>query len=126
MDSLDVVYRMVRIFTPFLCSVATIIDGILFFMDKEPSYIVSGVGGYSLAVTLCFIAYSRRMCIWYKTNLFCLLSVPVIGILYYFIPFGIVEYLFLVTLIATVGVGAFMIYLFGAIKKNTFKKFVKP
>lgn len=108
--------RMIRILTPFICSVLSLVEGVSYFMGKEESYILSSIGGYSIAVVLYFFVNSRRMCIWYKLNLCCLLLIQIMGIVYYFIPFDMMAYLYIFTLISSIGVGTFLIYITISVK----------
>lgn len=108
----------IRVFAPFICSLITLIDCVRYFADMGYSYILSSIGGYSLIVTLYFLANSKRMCVWYKTNIYCLIAVHIIGLAYYFLPISFTNYLYLLTIVSLVGIISFFIYFTKA--KKTF------
>lgn len=66
--------RFVRIYTPFIISVATLINTILVLFIKsdellEICYSMANIFGNSFIVDLYFLVCSRKMCIWYKLNI---------------------------------------------------------
>lgn len=79
--------RFVRIYTPFIISVATLLNTILVLFIKsdellEICYSMANIFGNSFIVDLYFLVCSRKMCIWYKLNILCLSGTHIVGIAY--------------------------------------------
>ena len=81
------IVRFVRIYTPFIISIATLINTILVLFIKsdellEICYSMANIFGNSFIVDLYFLVCSRKMCIWYKLNILCLSCTHIVGIAY--------------------------------------------
>ena len=79
--------RFVRIYTPFIISVATLLNTILVLFIKsdellEICYSMANIFGNSFIVDLYFLVCSRKMYIWYKLNILCLSCTHIVGIVY--------------------------------------------
>ena len=105
--------RFLRIYTPFICTIMVLVNGVLFCGGKATGdflFISSATTGHSLVVIGYFFATSLRMCIWYKLNLACLLAVQVCGLLYKYTDMGFTTYVYLVILISAIGILCFLIF----------------
>lgn len=110
---MDVVRKLLRIYTPFICTLVALIYGVLLLMDIEfanADYILSAVTGNSIIVVAYMWATSKRMCIWYKLNLLCLLLIHIDGLIYFLSDMNFTPYCYSVILIATAGLIFFIIY----------------
>lgn len=107
--------RFVRIYTPFIISAATLINTILVLFIKsdellEICYSMANIFGNSFIVDLYFLVCSRKMCVWYKLNILCLLGTHVIGIAYNVLLIDESTYLLAVIILSMSGIIAFLIY----------------
>ena len=110
---MDIVRKLIRIYTPFICTLVVLIYGVLLLRDiKFPNadYIMSAVTGNSMLIVLYMWAVSKRMCIWYNLNLLCLMLVHVDGLIYYLSDMKLTHYCYSVILLATFGLISFIIY----------------
>lgn len=110
---LKILIRLIRIYTPFICTLMTLLNGVYFIMggtENRLIYITSALTGNSMLVILYMLFTSMRMCIWYKMNLICLLLVQAIGILYDFTGMEFSTYLLSVVLLSVLGVICFLIF----------------
>lgn len=76
--------RLIRIYTPFICALAAIIHGVLYLFkyQGELYWLLGNLTGHSILLIAYIIATSKRMCIWYKTTTYLLLSINIINIMY--------------------------------------------
>lgn len=105
--------RFIRIYTPFICTVMALVNGVLFMrgVTELPAvYLMATLTGNSVLVDLYMFATSMRMCIWYKLNLLCLLLIQICGLLYNYYDIDTSLYLWAVVLLATMGVLFFLIF----------------
>lgn len=105
--------RFIRIYTPFICTVMALVNGVL-FMGGETEIpmidLLSAISGNSVAVILYMFVTSMRMCIWYKLNLLCLLLIQICGLLYNYYDVDTSLYLWAVVLLAVMGMLFFLIF----------------
>lgn len=105
--------RFIRIYTPFICTVMALVNGVLFMrgVTELPAvYLMATLTGNSVLVDLYMFATSMRMCIWYKLNLLCLLLIQICGLLYNYYDIDTSLYLWAVVLLAAMGVLFFLIF----------------
>lgn len=105
--------RFIRIYTPFICTVMALVNGVLFLggVTELPSvYLMATLTGNSVLVDLYMLTISMRMCIWYKLNLLCLLLIQICGLLYNYYDIDTSLYLWVVVLLAAMGVLFFLIF----------------
>lgn len=105
--------RFIRIYTPFICTVMALVNGVL-FMGGETEIpmidLLSTVSGNSIVVIFYMFATSMRMCVWYKLNLLCLLLIQISGLLYNYYDIDTSLYLWIVVLSAAMGIVFFLIF----------------
>lgn len=105
--------RFIRIYTPFICTVMALLNGVLFMrgITELPAiYLMATLTGNSVLVDLYMFATSMRMCIWYKLNLLCLLLIQICGLMYNYYDIDTSLYLWVVVLLSAMGVMFFMIF----------------
>lgn len=107
--------RFVRIYTPFIISVATLINTILVLFIKsdellEICYSMANIFGNSFIVDLYFFVCSRKMCIWYKLNILCLSGTHFVGIAYNVLLIDESLYLLATIILSMLGIAFFLIY----------------
>lgn len=105
--------RLIRIYTPFICTIMALVNGVLFMRGETEIPMIdllSNVSGNSIVVILYMFATSMRMCVWYKLNLFCLLLIQICGLLYNYYDIDTSLYLWVVVLLAAMGVMFFLIF----------------
>ena len=105
--------RLLRIYTPFICSITALVNGVLFLRGVEglPAiYVMATITGNSILVDLYMLATSMRMCVWYKLNLLCLLMVQISGLLYNHFTVDDFLYVYSVVVFAALGVLFFLVF----------------
>lgn len=105
--------RFIRIYTPFICTVMALVNGVLFMggVTELPAiYLMATLTGNSVLVDLYMFATSMRMCIWYKLNLLCLLLIQICGLLYNYYDIDTSLYLWVVVLLSAMGILFFLIF----------------
>lgn len=105
--------RFIRIYTPFICTVMALLNGVLFMrgITEIPAiYLMATLTGNSVLVDLYMFATSMRMCIWYKLNLLCLLLVQICGLMYNYLGIDTSLYLWVVVLLSATGILFFLIF----------------
>lgn len=105
--------KLIRIYTPFICTLVALINGVYFMRGGEENtfvFLSSALTGNSIIVDIYMIAMSFRMCFWYKLNIAFLMAVQVIGALYDCLELEFSVYLLIVVLLSTAGVMCFLIF----------------
>lgn len=105
--------RFIRIYTPFICTVMALVNGVLFIRGVEelPAiYLFATLTGNSVLVDLYIFVTSLRMCIWYKLNLLCLVLIQISGLLYNCLDIDTSLYLWIVVLLAAIGIVFFLVF----------------
>lgn len=108
-----ILIRLVRIYTPFICTLMALLNGVLFIggVTELPSvYLLATLTGNSILVDIYMLVTSLRMCIWYKLNLVCLLAIQVSGLLYNYYMLDTSIYLWAVVLFAATGIVFFLVF----------------
>lgn len=105
--------RFIRIYTPFICTVIALLNGVLFMkgVTELPAiYLMATLTGNSVLVDLYMFVTSMRMCIWYKLNLLCLLLIQLCGLTYNYYDIDTSLYLWVVILLSAMGILFFLIF----------------
>lgn len=105
--------RFIRIYTPFICTVMALLNGVLFMggaTELPAINLMATITGNSVLVDLYMFTTSMRMCVWYKLNLLCLLLIQISGLLYNNYDIDISLYLWIVVLFAAMGIVFFLIF----------------
>lgn len=108
-----VIRRLIRIYTPFICALVSLIHGVLFFREELTAgfiYNASFSSGFSIIVIGYFWATSKQMCIWWHLNLLCLALISVSSALDYYKILPIGKYFYFTTLLSTFGLIFFLLY----------------
>lgn len=89
------------------------VNGVL-FIEGETELplieILSTISGHSVLIVLYMFAVSRKMCIWYKMNLGCLLVVQICGFFYNYMDMDTFLYLWVVTILSGMGIVFFLLF----------------
>lgn len=105
--------KVIRIYTPFICTVTVLLNGVLFLggiTELSTVYLMATVSGNSILLDLYILATSRGMCIWYKLTVVLLLMVQICGLLYNHFDFKYSLYIWIVILLSLAGVLSFLIF----------------
>lgn len=105
--------RLIRIYTPFICTLAALLNGVYFIIgdyDGMFTYVSSAITGNSVLVIAYMFATSHRMCVWYKLNLLCLMLIQVLGLTYDCLGMDFTLYLWAVVLLASLGMVFFLAF----------------
>lgn len=110
---MELVVRFIRIYTPFICTLMALLNGVLFIEGHTSLPLIdllSSVSGYSVVVVLYMFSASTKMCLWYKANLLCLLMTQICGITYNYLGFDQTLYVWVTTIVAALGVMFFLLF----------------
>lgn len=80
--------RLIKLYTPFICSAIAAIHGVLFLLGKDYNVafrLLGDINGHSLLLLYFVLIHSKRMCKWYKRSIYMLIYVHIINIVYYLI-----------------------------------------
>ena len=105
--------RFIRIYTPFICTVMALMNGVLFMrgITELPAiYLMANLTGNSVLLDVYMLCCSRNMCIWYKVDVYCLLLIQICGLLYNAFDIDEALYLFIVVLLSAIGMITFFIF----------------
>lgn len=92
---MDILRRLVRLYAPFVCTITAYIHGYKFLngsLTDSFVYNCSINAGFSVIMVLYVMATAKRMCIWYKMNLGCLLGICACSFIYKYTPISEVVY----------------------------------
>lgn len=110
---MQLLIRFIRIYAPFVCTLVTLINGVIFvkgFTDCSEVYVLSAFAGSSIFVTAYMFVTSFRMCKWCKLNLLCLLLTQLCSIAYNYLDIDTSLDLWVVTLLSGLGIMFFLIF----------------
>ena len=105
--------RIIRIYTPFICSLFVLLNSVCFLLELDNLdfvYSLANISGSSILLVIYMYSVSRRMCIWYKLNLLTLLLTQVLGLMYDIMSIDVAIYLYSVTCLSILGIIFFLIY----------------
>lgn len=105
--------RFIRIYTPFIMTLFTFINAIIFLCEIDISdidYLFAIISGNSILLTAYMYSVSLRMCIWYKLNLLCLLLTQLSSLLYNYLEIDNALYLWTIILFCSFGIICFLIF----------------
>lgn len=112
---MDKIIRFIRIYTPFILSISTLINALAFVnkvdeIELSVMYIFANITGSSIFIDIYLLCTSRHMCCWYKMNIFCLIGVHILGLFYS--TFGIEEtlYAYSVLALSIAGIISFLVF----------------
>lgn len=111
---MELLRKLIRIYSPFLCTIVVFIHGVRFFLDTltESFLFNASVGtGFSFATVLYFIATSKNMCKWYKLNLRCLLGICICSVLHKYFYLSITPYFYATIVLSGIGIVFILLYL---------------
>lgn len=104
--------RLLRIYTPFICVLSALLNGVFFFDETAPEivYMFATLTGNSILVDLFMFSVSFRMCIWYKICVVTIMLMQIAGLLYN--SFGLTEviYYWAVMCFSITGVISFVVF----------------
>lgn len=117
--------RFIRIYTPFIITLFTLVNSVLFLINEDTiqfAYLLGIISGNSILLTAYMYCVSLRMCIWYKLNLLCLLLTQTLSLAYNYLEIDNALYLWTIILFCSFGIVCFLIfkkcYKVETIKKN--------
>ena len=105
--------RFIRIYTPFIITLFTLANAVLFLIDKDTiqfAYLLGIISGNSLLLTAYMYCVSLRMCIWYKLNLFCLFLTQLLSLTYNYFRIDNSLYLWTIIIFCSIGIICFLIF----------------
>lgn len=105
--------KFVRIYTPFVCSLAALFQCLLFLSGNTETsvvYFMANITGGSILLDTYIIATSKRMCIWYKLSVYCLMCIHLLGLLYNQFNVDWTLYVWALVALSLIGVLFFMVF----------------
>lgn len=113
---MDNLRKFIRIYTPFIVTLANLIYGVYYLKEtltEDIAFCINVPFGCSFSFVIYAWAASKRMCIWYKLNLLCNLLMLVDTVAYYVIDdVDKTTYSYIFVLLATAGLVFFLIFWF--------------
>ena len=112
--------RLIRIYTPFICALTAVIHGVLFLLGYNGIilWILGKLTGHSILLILYILSTSDRMCIWYKTTNYLLLSIHFAYIIY---KFGYIESGYIIYISLKINILALICFLIYRVTKGITK-----
>lgn len=114
-----IINRLIRIYTPFVCALFTIIHGVVFLLEKfsligeVPSNTLNlfgNIAGSSIFGILYIFATSRRMCKWFVYSCYFLLANNISNIMYYVFGYKFIDAVYIAIVLSTLSLISFIIY----------------
>lgn len=105
--------HFIRVYTPLILSVLALLNAVLFMSEKENCdavYLIANMASSSLLIDLYILSVSRRMCIWYKLNIFCLTLIHISGLMYNGAWIDEFIYPYIVAVLSAIGIISFLIF----------------
>lgn len=109
------IIRFIRIYTPFILSISTLINTLAFIskidiIELSVIYIFANITGSSIFVDIYLLRTSRHMCFWYKANIGCLISVHILGLFYNTFYIEDTLYAYSVLVLSIIGIISFLVF----------------
>ena len=105
--------HFIRVYTPLILSILALLNAFM-FMSKEDNYtlvyLIANTASSSLLIDFYILSVSRRMCIWYKLNILCLILIHISGLLYNGLSIDESIYLYVVAVFSALGIIFFLIF----------------
>lgn len=105
--------RFIRIYTPFIMTLFTLINALIFLCEvdiPDIDYLFATMTGNSILLTSYMYCVSLRMCVWYKLNLLCLLLTQLSSLAYNYLEIDNALYLWTIILLSSFGIICFLIF----------------
>lgn len=108
----NVLKRLVRIYTPFICAVVAIIHGVLYFCrcKSELCFIMNDFTGHSFLLIGYILCTCDRMCKWYKITCLLLMTVHIPNILYVYKLFTLDNVMYCSIIVGILSLITYMLY----------------
>lgn len=107
-------HHKIRIYTPLILSIFTLLNALMFISEREYNYqfayITANLTGSSLLLDYYILSVSKRMCIWYKLNILCLILSHINGLVYNVIQVYEFLYPYIIITLSSIGIVFFMIF----------------
>ena len=104
--------RLIRIYTPFICAIIALVNGVLYFCDYSGIVyrILSEFTGHSILLIAYILSTCNKMCIWYKITNYILVSIHVFNIIYYYGYIDRIDVMYIGLLLNIFALLTFLIY----------------
>lgn len=105
--------RFIRIYTPLILSILALLNAFMFLNEEENYtlvYLIANTASSSLLIDLYILSASRKMCIWYKLNILCLILIHISGLLYNVAYIDESIYPYLIAVFSAIGIIFFLIF----------------
>ena len=108
----EIIRKLIRIYTPFICALMAIVNGVLFILDYSGIIyrLLSEFTGHSFLLIMYILATSKRMCVWYKATTWLLLLIHIPNTLYYYHILQSTEVIYIGIVINILALITFLIY----------------
>lgn len=105
--------HFIRVYTSLILSVLALLNTILFMSEEENCdavYLIANMASSSLLIDFYILSVSRRMCIWYKLNILCLILTHISGLLYNGAWIDESIYPYIIAVLSAIGIIFFLIF----------------
>lgn len=102
--------EFIKLYTPFICAIVAIAHIFLYLNHYEGNIysILGNITGHSVLMNIYIIIHSRRMCVWYKTTNYILMSIHFINIAY---RIGLIPSYYIMYILLFINLSALMTWL---------------
>lgn len=105
--------HFIRVYTPLILSVLALLNAVLFMSEEENCetvYLIANMASSSLLIDIYIFSVSRRMCIWYKLNIICLILIHISGLIYNGAWIDESIYPYIIAVFSAIGIIFFLIF----------------
>lgn len=104
--------KLIRLYTPFICTFGCLINAASFLLNDDSLILPwAHLTGNSILIDIYMLCCSRKMCLWYKADVYCLLIIiQILGLLYNGFNIDETLYLFLVFVASLIGMITFFVF----------------
>lgn len=105
--------HFIRVYTPLILSVLALLNAVLFMSEEENCdavYLIANMASSSLLIDIYILSVSRRMCIWYKLNIICLVLIHISGLMYNVACIDESIYPYIIAVLSAIGIIFFLIF----------------
>ena len=105
--------HFIRVYTPLILSILALLNAFMFMSEEENYtlvYLIANTASSSLLIDFYILSVSRRMCIWYKLNILCLILIHISGLLYNGAWIDESIYPYIIAVLSAIGIIFFLIF----------------
>lgn len=112
--------KFIKLYTPFLCAIVSIVHIALYFIGYTGNAysVMNDLTGHSIIMNIYILIHSKRMCIWYKSANYLLMSIHFVNISY---RIGLIPSYYIMYILLLINISALMCWLIFLVTYRTAK-----